>query len=114
MVTTHWRLAWLKPRSASMWGSAMFTIVPSSTIMSWAAQITTSARPSRLGGVSWDVNWPDGSVTSPTLVEDMGVVPLEDVLVRWVAGSRTGQRWLARFATVAAHAGRTTLSTNSA
>ena len=63
MVMTHWRLAWLKPRSSSMWGRAMFTIVPSSTIISWAAQMTKSARPSRLGGASWEVNSSDGSFT---------------------------------------------------
>src|SRR6476661_999539 len=90
MVMTHWRLAWLKPRSLSMWGSAMFTMVPSSTIMSWAAQRTKSARPSRLGGVSWEVNSPAGSCSSSTVVEDMGV-PSEDMQEWWCdAPSRSG------------------------
>src|SRR6478736_624715 len=95
---THWRLAWLKPRSVSMWGSAMFTMVPSSTIMSCAAQMTKSARPRRFGGVSWEVNSPVGSFTCSTVVDDMGV-PREDDAVHELGdavrpGSTSGEQRL--------------------
>src|ERR1700742_5061795 len=42
-LTTHVRLPCVKPRSCWMDGSATFTIVESSTIMSCARQTTTSA-----------------------------------------------------------------------
>src|SRR4051794_18830804 len=44
-LTTQDRSAWEKPRSTLMCGSAMFTIVPSSTTMSCAALMTASAIP---------------------------------------------------------------------
>ncbi len=44
-MTTHERFSGVKPRSAMMCGIAMFTIVPSSTTMSWAAVMTVRAMP---------------------------------------------------------------------
>ena len=54
-LTTHVRLAWLKPRSCWIAGSATFTIVTSRTIISCARQTTTGLsidgdREARVGG----------------------------------------------------------------
>ena len=49
---TQVRLAWEKWRSSWIRGSATFTIVVSSTIISWARQTTTSASQRRR---SWEI-----------------------------------------------------------
>src|SRR5580765_2177413 len=74
-VTTHCRPASEKPRSVWMWGRAMFTIVPSRTIMSWALAMTMSARrrPRDLGAASDRSR--DGAGSTRV---DM-VVPLDEV-----------------------------------
>ena len=48
--TTHSRLLSEKPSAVWMCGRATFTMVPSSTTMSWAVAMTASARPSRRVG----------------------------------------------------------------
>ena len=50
-VISHSRLAFEKCRSLWMVGRATLTMVESSTIMSWAAEITTRARPKCLPAV---------------------------------------------------------------
>jgi hypothetical protein len=49
-VITHWRSSAEKPRSRCADGSAMFTMVTSSTTISWAMPITTSASQRRSCG----------------------------------------------------------------
>ena len=117
MVMTHWRLAWLKPRSSSMCGRAMFTMVPSSTIISCAAQMMKSARPSFLGGVSWEVNSSDGTITvdrgrGRRRRHGCSSRRRAGAVGRPVTGPVSGG--LAGAVTVAAQAGRTTVSTKSA
>ena len=56
---TQVRLPWVKWRSCWIEGSATFTIVVSSTIMSWARHTTTSASHLRLSVVI-QILWLEG------------------------------------------------------
>src|SRR5229473_3020307 len=49
-VTTHWRSPLVKPSACWADGSAMFTIVPSSTSISWATAATTRTSQRRSAG----------------------------------------------------------------
>ena len=55
-LTTHVRLAWLKPRSRWIEGSATFTIVASTAIMSWPRHTTTTAIQRRRGPATASVH----------------------------------------------------------
>ncbi|GAA4742417.1 hypothetical protein GCM10025783_12250 [Amnibacterium soli] len=51
-MTTHWRSAFEKPRSAWAAGRAMFTTVASSTTISWARATTASVHQRREDGAA--------------------------------------------------------------
>src|SRR6267143_4803675 len=79
-VTTHWRSPLEKPSACWADGSAMFTIVPSSTSISWATAATTRTSQRRSAGavrsrvaegvVTDDIRVPSyGSILAPSQVK---------------------------------------------
>ena len=106
-MTTQDRLLWLKPRSVWMCGRAMFTIVPSSTIMSCAPPMMARARP-RPRGAGAAGSWSGGDAVEAVVV-DMASGPFGSRFTgygRLRAAAGAAGSW----PRVARAAGRTTLS----